>query len=394
MTAGLDDLYTTAVTVDLQAIVNNYHLVCETVGPQTEVAAVVKADAYGHGMIPVAEALWRAGCRTYCVVSLAEAAALKQTSCGMDHILKLTPSLPHEYEEVQRLGIEQVVTSVEDRQGWEEWLNKDGKTLRIHLKADCGMGRLGYTREEFLKETVHLAESKCFQVVGVMCHLPASEEDPASVRKGSVEDIAHTSEEIGLFSQLAGAAVKMFKSDLKRHIANSGGALFHPEGRFNMTRAGLALYGSDPRGEDPLALGLQPAMSFRTHLVQVRDFAPGKTIGYGRTFRTGCTMRVGVIPVGYADGLFRQMAALGYVLVRGQRCKILGRISMDLISIDLSGIDGVRMGERVTLLGEDHGGRITAEEMARWAGTISYEVFTNIGHLRAVHIHGGIQALP
>lgn len=387
MTTGMSDSYITAVSVDLQAIVNNYQLVRRTVGPQTEVAAVVKADAYGHGMVPVAETLWNAGCRTFCIVSLAEA-ALKQGPCGKGHILKLTPSLPPEYEEVQRLGVEQAIASVEDRKSWEEWLTSKGKSLKVHLKADCGMGRLGYTLDDFMEEIAHLASSRCFQAVGVMSHLPASEEQSADITEGREKSNTCTSEEIERFQQIVKATRKVLGSGPRCHIANSGGALFHPAGRFDMTRTGLALYGSDPRGKDPIGLGLEPAMSFRTHLVQVREFPPGRTIGYGRTYHVPHRMRVGVIPVGYADGLFRQLAREGYVLVRGKRCKILGRISMDLISIDLSGLEGVQMGERVTLLGEDQGERITAEEMAHWAGTISYEVFTHIGHLRAVHFHG------
>ncbi len=388
MTSGFDDSYTTAVTVNLQAIVNNYHLLRERVGSQTEVAAVVKSDAYGHGMLPVSKALWNAGCRTFCVVSIDECIALKHSPCGKGRILKLTPSLPPEYEEVQRLGIEQVVSSKEDREKWEKWLSKEGKTLKVHLKADCGMGRLGYMPAEFDEEISHLAESKCFQVEGVMSHLPVSDELPLNDLENREKGILHISDEIERFSRISETTRKAFGNSLTRHIANSGAALYHPEGCFDMVRIGLALYGSDPRGGNPIALGLLPAMSFRTRLVQTRDYMPEETIGYGRTYRVNQKMRVGVIPVGYADGLFRRMGEQGYVLVRGKRCKILGRISMNLISINLSGVEEAGMGERVTLLGEDHGEWITAEEMAHWAGTISYEVFTTIGQIHAVHAQG------
>lgn len=385
MTAGSVNPPTTSVTVNLQAIVNNFHLMRAKVGPQVEVAAVVKSDAYGHGMLAVSEALWNAGCRTFCVVSLDESIALHQSSSGKGCILKLTPSLPSEYEEVHRLGVEQVITSVEDRKAWEEWLTRHGKSLRVHLKVDCGMGRLGYPCEEITKEARHLAETKCFQIIGVMSHLPVSEELPIEALKDRDTTCPHISDEIERFNQISNILQKVFGNGVKRHLVNSGGALYHPEGCFDMVRIGLALYGSDPRGGNPLRAGLQPAMSFRTRLVQVRDFEGGETIGYGRTYRVPQRMRVGVIPVGYADGLFRRMAQEGQVLVRGRRCNILGRISMNLISIDLSEVNGAQMGEQVTLLGEDHGEWITAEEMAQWAGTISYEVFTHIGHLRAVH---------
>jgi alanine racemase len=191
----------------------------------------------------------------------------------------------------------------------------------------------------------------------------------------------HTYREVERFQNLALALEAENGKPLTKHLANSGGALFYPESRFDLVRAGLSLYGADPRGVAGSLRGLLPAMTVSTHLVQVRKFPVGATIGYGREFRVTEPMRVGVLPLGYSDGFFRSAAGKAQVLIQGRRCPLLGRVSMNLISVDLSNVFEPELGEKVTIIGEDGGDRILVEDLARWSGTIPYEILTSMGRL-------------
>jgi alanine racemase len=374
--------------LDANALEANYRHLVSLAGSHTEVAAVVKADAYGHGLASAAAILQRAGCQTFCIATTAEAVRLREVVGPQVRIMKLIPSLPEEYEEILHQAVEQVVVSGEDCRAWEQWLAGRNATLRFHLKIDCGMGRLGFTYPEFQREAPSLAHSPHLLWTGFMSQLPASAEEPMNSAEPGDPQGTHTSSEIKRFQAFAEEAERLADHPLEKHIANSGGLLFHPQSHIDLVRAGLALYGADPRGMDGTARGLLPALSVHSRLVQIRTFSEGATIGYGRTFTVRSPAQVGVAPAGYADGFFRKVAEKGFVLVQGRRCKILGRISMNLISIDLSSVESPQVGDPVTLLGRDGQERISVEELAGWAETIPYEVLTSMGSLSARGLTG------
>ena len=370
------------VVVNASALETNYRHLDRITGPVTEIAAVVKADGYGHGIIGASEAFYRAGCRTFCIVSTQEAALLRERFGSEIRILKLIPSLPEELEAVAALEVEESLVSWDQATMWEEWLKPHGKRLKIHIKIDRGMGRLGFGYLELMREFHRLEHSPCLIPVALMSHLPASEEEPRDPDGEREDEEGYTTAgEIRRFRQIVEEMADGFEPPLQRHTGNSGTALFYEEGRFDLLRVGLALYGADPRIHDGRAHGLIPAMRYETRLVQVRDFPAGATIGYGRQYKVAEPMRVGVLPVGYSDGLLRSIAAHGEVLVHGIRCKILGRISMNLTSVDIRDVPEARVGDAATILGEDGDDCITVEELARWWGTIPYEVFTTLGRL-------------
>lgn len=371
----------TEIHIKRGALQHNFHCLRSKVGKNTEVAAVVKTDAYGHGLGAVARILYEEGCQTFCIVSLDEAWALRQELGKSIRIVKLVPSLPDEYPDVMELGIEQALVSRQDRQSWREYLAKKDLTLPVHLKVDRGMGRLGYRYKEFIEDLTYFRDTQHFRVVGVMSHLPASEESQTSKGSGRTESVYHTSAELGRFQQVAETVRKILRTPPLFHIGNSGTALYYPEGYFDMVRTGLALYGADPRGGEPRQIGLEPVMEIRTHLIQIRTMDRGATIGYGRTHHVDHRTQVGVLPVGYADGFFRSFAQKGHVLVGGKPCKVLGRVSMNLTSIDISGVQNVKEGDEAVLLGRQGECEILAAEIASWGGTISYEVLTSYGRL-------------
>ncbi|MCA9414647.1 MAG: alanine racemase [Candidatus Omnitrophica bacterium] len=372
----------TQVRVDTKALMDNFKYIQDLVGGETRVSAVVKADAYGHGLERAAQAFHEAGCRHFSVASLEEACRLRKLWGDDVTILKVVPSLPSQFEDALNLGVEEVLVSADQRREWSEWLESKQARMAFHLKVDRGMGRLGFSYEELLRELINFKDSERISIVGVMSHLPASEEDPDSASTARMNGQYHTTGEIRRFSELVGE-IRTLLGGKKPifHLANSGATLFHSNSHFDLVRVGLALYGADPRGEDGSDLGLQPAMSLVSHIVQIRAIPTGTTIGYNREFVAPKPMFVAAAPVGYSDGFAWNLRSNAKVLVQGRLCSVIGRISMNLISIDISSCDGVKWGDPVVLLGKQADARISVEEIAKGAKTIPYEVLTSIGRL-------------
>ncbi len=372
----------TQVRVDRSALIHNYRCVQDLVGKKTQISAVVKADAYGHGLERAAGAFYEAGCRHFSVASLGEAAIIRDKWGDSVKILKVVPSLPRQFELASALGVEEVLVSPDQRMEWTQWLESNETDMNFHMKVDRGMGRLGYSYEEMLRELINIKESKFIRIVGVMSHLPASEEDPDSLARAKQNRSYHTTGEIRRFAELSGEIKTLLDGrNPIFHLANSGATLFHPDSHFDLCRVGLALYGADPRGLDGRDLGLLPAMSLMSHLVQVRAVPTGTTIGYRREFIAPKPMFVAAVPVGYSDGFAWNLKSNAEALIKGKRCRVIGRISMNLISIDVSECENLRWGEPVILLGNQGEESIRVEEIAEKAGTIPYEILTSIGRL-------------
>jgi alanine racemase len=302
-----------------------------------ELWAVVKADAYGHGTVGAARAALEGGASVLCVATVREGADLRE-SFPAARILVMGPLEPGEDALARDARLEVALSTPDVPDG-----------LDVHLKVDTGMGRWGMTPGE-------AAALPRERVVGVMSHLATADE----------ADEAFARLQIERFREAAGAF-----PGVTAHLANSAGALRFPEARFDAVRCGIALYGLSPFGDDPAASGLEPVLSWRSYVARVRELGPGESTGYGRRFVAEAPTRVGLVPVGYADG-FRRGLTGTEVLVAGTRRRVVGTISMDSFAVELGDEEA---GAEVTLLG----GGILAEEHARVLGTINYEITCGLG---------------
>jgi alanine racemase len=328
------------ITVDLAAIRRNAALLRETAAPAV-LWAVVKADAYGHGVVGAARAALEGGGTCLCVATAREGEDLREAFPSA-RILVMSPLAPGEKPVAREARLEVALSSPDVPEG-----------LAVHLKVDTGMGRWGM----MLAEALTVPRRR---VVGVMSHLATADET----------DEAFARAQIDRFREVAEAF-----PGVTAHVANSAGALRFPEARFDAVRCGIALYGLSPFGDDPARHGLEPALSWRSYVAQARELPPGASTGYGRRFVAESAQRVGIVPVGYADG-FRRGLTGTEVLVGEARRRVVGTISMDSFAVEL---EDEPAGTEVTLIGNG----ILAEEHARVLGTINYEITCGLNRGRA-----------
>jgi alanine racemase len=326
-------MHRSELTLDLGAVRRNVKRLVSALDG-AELWAVVKADAYGHGAADVAGAALGAGATALCVATVAEGLALRAEFPTARLIVMGPTSTNREIAQAREAALELVVVDDEIPEG-----------LRVHLKLDTGMGRWGLSE---------LPEPPT-EVVGLMSHLASADCDRE-----------FTERQIERFR----AATEPY-SHLTRHLANSAGALRFPAARFDAARCGIALYGLSPFGTDPGEDGLEPALLWSSHVAQVKPLAPGDSTGYGRRFVADRPTWIGIVPVGYADGFRRDMTGTD-IRVAGERCRVVGTISMDALAVELE--RELPVGTPVTLLG--HG--ILAEDHARVADTINYELVSGI----------------
>lgn len=350
------------VEINLDNLRHNFEFIRKMVHPSA-VMPVVKSDAYGHGMVETAKALRDAGAEMFAVSKLAEAVRLQEVGIKVPIIL-LSGVIDGEYEEALNRGIRPVVFTSEHLKKCQETAERYRKNFPIHIKLDTGMGRLGFRIDRI--NTVLSMVSTCKNVVieGIMTHFADADSD----------DLSYTRFQCDLFRR----AVQRFQEMNIRprwvHASNSAATFLFPEARFNLVRPGLALY-----GPTFFAPQLLPVMSLKARVIQVKDVPPGSPIGYGRTFTTPERMKIATVSVGYSDGYPRALSNKGVVLIRGQRCPLVGRVSMNLITVNVSHLKEVREGDEVVLMGCQSGASIFGDDVADLAGTISYEIYCRIG---------------
>jgi alanine racemase len=334
--------------VDLAAIRANVRELRGRLPASCRLWAVVKANGYGHGAEAVARAAIEAGAWGLCVSTPEEAATLLGL-CPRDRLLIMGGLDPAACAEAARLGC-----AVQCSAAWMADALEAAATvpLPVHLKIDTGMGRLGCRPEQAAALARRVVASERLRLAGVMTHFAAADTDPH-----------FTACQLRLFlDTVAGLGVPPGI----RHAANSVAALNHPEAALDAVRVGIALYGA--------VGGLRPALTLRSVVTRVEDVAAGASVGYGRTWTAARPARVATVAIGYEDGVMRARSNRGEVVVSGRRRPLVGRVSMDSITVDVTGME-VEPGEVVTLIGEG----IRAEEVAEWSGTIAYEVLTAIG---------------
>jgi alanine racemase len=331
--------------------------------------SVLKADAYGHGAKAVARTLERAGSAGICVALIEEGIELREAGI-MVPILVMGGHYGNAFAELIRHRLTPVISRI-DQLGElaEEVRFQGGPALPIHIKVDTGMARLGVPQADLPAFAATLASLPELVLDGVMTHFASAESDPASV-----------AEQLQRFEQASGVLAAHGLVPARRHAANTAATIAHPAARFDLVRPGIGLFGFAPGVDSPLRL--EPVMRVRTEIVALRTLAPGEGVGYGATWTATRPSRIATIPMGYGDGLSRALSNRGHVLVRGRRAPIVGAVSMDMTSVDVSDIPGAAIEDEVVVLGSQRGplgdATISAEAIAKLSGTIAWEVLTAI----------------
>lgn len=350
--------------VNLAAIERNAGRLRRRLHAHARLCAVVKADAYGHGAAPAARAALAGGASMLAVATASEAAGLREAGLRAP-ILVLGALSPEE------LDVALVATA--EITAWEPAFVRSiasraasaSAPVGVHVKLDTGLGRLGTRDVEQALATVRevLAAGPRLRLAGVMTHLATAD--------GELDFAAAQLRQFGPFVAEARA---LATTEITVHAANSAALLRLPESHFDMVRAGLALYGGDPLHHDPADHGLEPALALRSYVAAVKPIAAGQSVGYGRRFIAPRDGLIATLPIGYADGVPRALADNCEVLIGGRRLPLRGMVSMDNITVEVGFDHRVTVGQRATLIGTDGEARQTVEELARHAGTISYEL--------------------
>ena len=356
--------------IDRSALRHNAAVVREKLGPDVQLLAVVKANAYGHGMVGVAEALAKEA-QIFGVANLEEAAILRREV--WHPIIILGPALPEERVPIVEGGFIPSVSTFEEAQEFDRAAK--GSPVAINFVIDTGMGRMGVPQAEAMALFKKVAALPNIKIHSLSTHLPVSNEDADFTRA-----------ELAQFAELVKKLRAEFPGDYKAHVLQSAGVLAFADPPFDIVRAGIMLYGISPLPEFQKLL--RPVMTWKTRIALIRDMPAGHGISYGRTFITPREMRVATLSAGYADGYPRHLSNRdAAVLVRGQRCALLGRVTMDLMMIDVSHLDDAAVGDEVVLMGRQGDQEISATELADRAGTISWEITTRIGsRVRRVYV--------
>lgn len=362
----------TRALVDLGAIAHNVRLLRDRAG-SAALMAVVKANAYGHGAAPVARTCVQAGATWLAVAVVDEGVALRRAGIAAP-ILVLGWSAPDEHATALRHDLTLAVGSLQMAATLASTARSLGVTARIHVKVDTGLSRFGVPAARAGDEITAIAALPGLALDGVYTHFVASED----ADKGSAR--VQLALFMGVLDALAARGVRV----PIRHAANSGAILDLPETHLDLVRAGIALYGYHPAGAGPAGIsadrgGLRPALTLQTRLARVEAVPAGTGVSYNHTFQTARPSVLGLVPLGYADGYPRVLSNRGHMLVRGHRCPIAGRVSMDQTVLDVTDVPGVAVGDPVVAIGRQGAERIDAEEVGAHAGTNSYETLCRIG---------------
>ena len=356
--------------IHMDALGKNLSSMKANLKEETKMIGVIKADAYGHGAVPIAtymqqkEYVWGFATAT-------EEEAVELRNAGITKpILILGFTFPEHYEQMAKLEIRPAVFTLEMAKDMAEAAKCVGKPMKIHLAVDTGMGRIGlYDDARGVQTACEIAKLPDLEIEGLFTHFARADEkstEPAKAQLTRYLDFAEKLADAGIQIPL-------------HHVSNSACIMQFPEANLDLVRAGITLYGlfpSDEVSEDPVFL--HPMMELKSRIAYVKEVEPGTPISYGGTFVADHKMKVATIPVGYADGYPRSLSNKGYVLIHGKRCPILGRVCMDQFMVDVTGLAQAAVFDDVTLLGRDGDEVITAEMLGELSGRFNYELVCNI----------------
>ncbi len=356
------------VGVDLARIADNIQKIKDKVGPDVKVLAVVKTDGYGHGAVATAHVLSEIGVYAFAVATIDEARELR-TSGIRNPILILGYVFPNDLQDVIDYNVTSTVFSYDSAKMIADYAKKRGKTAKIHIKLDTGMGRIGFIPSEEAKEEIKkIFELPNIEVEGVFTHFATADEadkSGATAQAKLFEDFVDSIEADGYHFAI-------------RHICNSAGVLEFDNNYDNMVRAGIITYGLYPSDYVDKSLGLMPALELVSHVAYVKEVGPNFTVSYGSTYVTDKNTKIATIPVGYGDGYPRALSSKGRVLINGCYAPIIGRVCMDQFMVDVTDVPDIAQGDEVVLIGEQGDNAITVDEVAQLADTINYEIICGI----------------
>jgi alanine racemase len=354
-------MYRARATIDLAAVRHNVASVRSRLRAGTEYMAVVKADGYGHGAVQVARAALEAGASGLAVTTTEEAWALSDAGLGAD-VLIMGPVLDDQLEEAVAAGAEFAVWSPEFVRSVSRVAERTHRCVRLHLKVDTGMHRLGIAPRDLPSLVDAIVGDPGLELHAVMTHFATADDDPGFM-----------DEQLDVFRR-AVDPVRERLPYVRLHAANSAAVYQGPRTHHDLVRCGLATYGMSPFQRDPEADGLTPALTLSSYVAALRDLEPGEGVSYSLTWKAERPTRVALVPIGYGDGFFRALSNKGHVLIGGTRYPRVGNICMDQFLVEVGRESPVAFGEQVVLMGRQGEDRITAEDLAGLVGTINYEV--------------------
>jgi alanine racemase len=358
----------TCASVDLAALAYNLTQFRGILSPGCDVMAVVKANAYGHGAVETAKALIRQGMSRVAVVSIDEGIALRQAGINAP-IVVLGPLFPEQLGDLFGHQLTPVISDAALIPALAKAAASFPTPYPVHLKVETGMSRLGLTQGELTELFERSRFPTTLHLEGLMTHFADADGPSEETTEAQLTGFRRAIDIV----TAGGFRVPLI------HAANSAGAVRFPEAHFSLVRPGIMLYGYHTLPNSVAAPDLKPVLSLRTSVAQIRTVQAGRKVSYNGTFTARQATRIAVLPIGYADGMSRHLSNRGCVLIRGRRAPIAGLVCMDMIMVDVTTIPGVSVGDDVVIIGRQGDEQITADDIARWTGTIAYEVLCTIG---------------
>lgn len=348
--------------IDLKALESNYRRIKRLAGESKKIMAVVKADAYGHGMVPVSKRLVELGVAYLAVASLREAITLRKS--GIDKpILLLNVPFFNQISDLLKFDVTATVSDFKQAKILSREAKRLKGSLKVHIEIDTGMGRCGIWQKEARETIVKITRLANLDVEGLYSHFPCSD-----------NDLNFTGKQIINFKAILNGLRKRGIGFKFVHISNSAGIVNFPNLEFNMVRPGIILYGLAWQEGLTKKLGLKPVMSFKARVVFIKKIEPGRSVGYCRTFIAKSSRLIATLAAGYADGYNRLLSNRAYALVQGRRSKVTGRVCMDHVMVDVTGLKNLKIGDEAVLIGRQGREEVSAQELADLCGTITYEI--------------------
>ncbi|MBF0504051.1 MAG: alanine racemase [Candidatus Omnitrophica bacterium] len=367
----------TWVDVELSALAYNFEqlqkLAIKNMSHSSAIMPIIKADAYGHGMLPVADRLSKCGCRYLGVSNVTEGMALR-TAEFKQKILLIESNFTAEAQDIIKYKLTPSVYSIEMAQALNHCAHEAGFQIPVHIKIDTGMGRLGVNEDQALGFAEKLRE-ECPDLIleGIYTHFPLADTD----REFTLTQMRH-------FRDIVFSLENQFITFTFVHAGNSMGLGDYKSELFNLARPGIMLYGVYPQEDLKEKVHLKPVMSVKARIIFVQTIAKGRGISYGHTFKAKEDITVAVLPIGYSNGYLRSLSNKAFVLVAGVRCPVVGRVTMDQIIVDVTAVTLSghipQVGDEAVIMGTQKGSSVTADELAAWGGTISYEMLCSLGN--------------
>jgi len=348
----------TWVEIDTKAVLHNIKEARRKLGKGVKICAVIKDNAYGHGLIPLAKVLQRNGVEVFGVVDVSEAIALRKNGIKTP-VLNLVSAFPCQAKDIVSYGISQSVSDLDIVKALDKEAKKQKTIAKIHIEIDTGMGRLGVASEKFEEFYKKVCAFKNVKVEGVFTHLASSDVNSVYTWK-QISDFEYVS-----FLMPVG---------IIKHVLNSSGVIYFSGAGFDMARPGLMIYGLHNSKAENKVVKLKPALSWKTRVLLVKDFKKGSSISYGNTYKTKRDTKIAVLGVGYGSGYNRLLSNSGEVLINGKKYPIRGRVCMDLTMVEVGKKSKVKAGDTAVLIGRSKNNIITAEDLADKCRSISYEV--------------------